>query len=292
VPRSPLVVALLTLSWACPAAADDTADLVARVRPSVVTLQTQDALGRPTGNGTGFLISSDGLVVTNHHVSASAPSVALLSDGSRRAVLGLLVSDETSDVAILRIEGGGYPALPLGAPTPPAVRDRVLVVGSPLGFSQTVTEGQISALRPDGPPPEAALRGVAQTSLIQITADIAPGSSGSPVVTPEGNVIGVEQSADALNDAYFAVDIAAVKALQARAPADGALTPLEGPLRQLLQTLGLVAGLVGLAVTPGVFGWARAWLAARARRRGRGNPGRERPPTRFLPGSDEGPPEP
>jgi S1-C subfamily serine protease len=268
VPILPPVVVLAAL-FSAPAAADDPTGLVNRVRPSVVTLQTVDLLGRPSGNGTGFLISSDGLVVTNHHVAVAGPSVAVMFDGTRHAVMGLLVSDEASDVAILRIEGSGYPALPLGAPVAPAVRDRVMVIGSPRGLDQTVSEGEITALRPDGLPPEAGETAVARTSLLQINADIAPGSSGSPVLTLDGNVIGVAQSANTEVDSYFAVDVAAVKTLQARAPADGALTPLDSPLRQLLSTLGLVVALVALAVTPGLVRRSRDWLRVRRHRRGR-----------------------
>jgi S1-C subfamily serine protease len=278
----PFLVLLVALSSPRAAAADDPAALVARVRPSVVKLLSEDLLGRSAGHGSGFLVSSDGFVVTNHHVAANGPTIAEMSDGTRHTVLGVLASDEESDVAILRIEGSGYTALPLGAPTRPAVLDKVIVIGSPMGLDQTVTEGIISALRPDGLPPDEQSGAVARTSLLQITAGIAPGSSGSPVLTMDGNVIGVAQSANPLMNTYFAVDIAAVQALQARAPADGALMPLDSPARQLLLTLGLVAGVVGVAVAPAVFGWARGRVATWRRRRGRATTKAPPPPVRFL----------
>jgi putative serine protease PepD len=267
-----MLLPLLLLPF--PASAEPPPGLVERARPSVVTLITQDVLGRPLGNGTGFLISSDGLVVTNHHVVAAGPTVAVLADGSRRTVKGLLVSDEESDVAILRIAGDGYPALHLGAAVPPAVGDKVLVIGSPQGLEQTVTEGEISALRPTGLPPEAGDSEVARAPLVQINADIAPGSSGSPVLTTDGDVIGVAQSANTASDSYFAVDVSAVLALQARAPADGALTAIASPTRQLVMTLALVGGVLGLGIAPGAWRAARgrfvAWLARRRRARSSG----------------------
>lgn len=248
---------LFALALTSPAGADDFTELVERLRPSVVTLESRDLRGHRTGSGTGFFISSDGLVVTNHHVVAAGPSVALLADESEHAVLGVLVDDEASDVAILRIEGAGYPALPLGTSTPPARGDKVVVIGSPLGLDQTVTQGMISALRPDGLPEDMPGDASPNWAMLQITAGIAPGSSGSPVLTPEGRVVGVAQSGVAGAALYFAVDISAVQALLARAPADGALTPLESPAKMLSLSLAMVAGIIGLAVAPGLWGRAR-----------------------------------
>lgn len=259
-------VSSLLVFAAAPAWAEDSAALVERVRPAVVTLLTEDLLGRPLASGTGFFVTEDGLLVTNDHVAARGPTVAVLHDGTRRAVEGLLANDVDADLALLRVEGDGYTALPLGAPTPPAVRDPVVVIGSPKGREQTVTEGTISALRPDGLPGDAE---VARGPLIQLNADIAPGSSGSPVLTPAGYVIGVAQSADMFADTYFAVDVTALKALWARAPTDGALVPMESPGRQLAQTFALVGLVVTAVVAPGLYRWGRERLERWRRRRER-----------------------
>lgn len=262
----PACAMLFALALMSPAGADDFTELVERLRPSVVTLESRDLRGHRTGSGTGFFISSDGLVVTNHHVVAAGPSVALLADESEHAVLGVLVDDEASDVAILKIEGGGYPALPLGTSTPPARGDKVVVIGSPLGLDQTVTQGMISALRPDGLP-DMPGDVSPKWAMLQITAGIAPGSSGSPVLTPEGRVVGVAQSVVGGAALYFAVDISAVQALLARAPADGALTPMESPAKMLSLSLAMVAGIIGLAVAPGIWGRATEHVGRWRRKR-------------------------
>lgn len=255
------MVPAVGLLLALPVAAEDLEGFAARVRPSVVMLQVVDARGDPQGNGTGFFISADGLVVTNHHVAVAGPSVAVLADGSRRAILGQLATDEDADVAIIRIEGDGYPALTLGDSHTLAVGEKVVVIGSPMGLDQTVSEGIVSALRPEGLARELHNEAAAKAPLVQITAPIAPGSSGSPVLTLDGSVIGVAQSVYVLGNLNFAVAIEAVKELRARAPADGALTPLRPSRSRNLVISGVFyAVLIGLAA-------GAALINARRRRR-------------------------
>jgi S1-C subfamily serine protease len=251
----------MLFAWSVAMAAPD----VEHLRPSVVTLVTEDLLGRRTGNGTGFFVRADGVVVTNNHVAEASPTAALLADGRRVAVRGVLATDADADLALLVLEGDGYPALPLADGATIHVDEPVVVIGSPSGFEQTVTRGVITAMRDDGAE-EASDGVVARGPILQISAEISPGSSGSPVMTEDGHVVGVAQSVNMLMDSYFAVDVRSVRALITRTPADAALTPVVGPGRNLLLTLAFVGAVVGVFAAPTL------WGLVRRRRRGRSAP--------------------
>lgn len=247
------------LLWIGLAFAGDAAAVAERCQPSIVTLEVTDLAGRRTGSGTGFLISADGLVVTNNHVIEAGPSHAIFADGTKRDVLGLVATDEAADVAILRIEGSGYPALTLHTGAPPVVGDPVVVIGSPGGLEKTVTEGIISAVRPDGLPPDQRDGIVADGQILQVTAGFAPGSSGSPVMTPAGDVIGVAQSVSVGMQLYFVVNIAEVVALREGADLAAPPTPLSSPLDSVLWSLGVVVAVLG-------GGWSLGPMLAGLRR--------------------------
>ena len=158
------------------------ADLVERVGPSVVTVVVGNEARVPFAFGSGFLISSRE-IVTNHHVVAGAASaVVLFSNGTRALVLGLLADDPMSDLAILQLDVPvqGRHGLTLASRTP-RPGDAVVVVGSPEGLPQTVSDGRIAALR--------EIEGLGPR--IQITAPISHGSSGGPVFNELGEVVGV-----------------------------------------------------------------------------------------------------
>ncbi len=157
-------------------------DLVARVSPSVVTVVVGDDTGTPFAFGSGFLIGP-GAVVTNHHVVAGAGTATVrYSDGTTEDVRGVLADDPEADLAILglaaRDTGRSALALAVRGPRP---GDPVVVVGTPEGLEQTVSDGRVAALRelPD------------HGALLQITAPISHGSSGSPVFNMGGRVVGV-----------------------------------------------------------------------------------------------------
>lgn len=184
-------------------AATDEAKLAAMTRPAVVTIAVGNAAGDYSGQGSGFLITSDGLVVTNHHVIADGSQfVALLADGSPLSVVKVLASDAARDIALLRIDTGGR-TLPYLALAPEdyllEVGNKIAVMGSPHGLEGTFTTGIVSAKRKDK-----------DVDLVQITAPVSPGSNGSPVVDTEATVVGivtggiVEDMAQSLN---FAVSV-------------------------------------------------------------------------------------
>ena len=175
-------------------------ELAAKAKLSVVLLTISDSSGRKVGTGTGFFISSDGRVATNHHVIAGAAKVtASLSDGRKIDALGVLAEDEEKDLAILQLPGEGFPALTLGESRTLRAGDEIVVFGSPMGLSGTLSAGIVSAIRDehaleaekdDEDPPGKKERSTKSWG-IQVTAAISPGSSGSPIMTQTGEVVAV-----------------------------------------------------------------------------------------------------
>lgn len=175
------------------AAAEGSVEKVAqKVLPSVVSITT--ASERGTASGSGSILSSDGLVLTNNHVVAGAGPDAhmevLLSDGTTHPAT-LVAGDAATDIAVIRIEGvNGLRPISLGNSSQVQVGQEVVAVGSPLGLTSTVTQGIVSAKNR----PVTAAGEDGQSSVIdaiQTDAAINPGNSGGALVDMEGNLIGV-----------------------------------------------------------------------------------------------------
>ena len=166
------------------------ADLAAAVQPAVVQLNI--GAGDGEGTGSGFIISEDGFIVTNHHVAGPAGedgSVEVVFADGATANGKLVGSDAGYDLAVVKVERTGLPTLDLGASSDLRVGDLVMAVGSPLGLQGTVTSGIVSALER---PVTAGGRGATSfINAIQTDAAINPGNSGGPLVNGSGEVIGV-----------------------------------------------------------------------------------------------------
>src|SRR2546426_36450 len=148
-----------------------------------VTILALSATGDTLAQGSGFLLRSDGVIVTNWHVMVGASSaVVILATQERFDRVTFLDGDTAADIALLKIPGYNLPTL-RPANTLPEVGERVVVIGSPLGLSRTVSEGIVSATR--------LLNG---RRLMQMTAPISPGSSGGPVLDAQGRVVAVATS--------------------------------------------------------------------------------------------------
>jgi putative serine protease PepD len=185
--------------------ADSVAGIAQRVLPSVVSIEAKDADGGATGSG--FVISSDGYILTNNHVIASAVtsggSISVrLQDGSTydATVVG---RDASYDLAVLRIADRSLMALQFGDSDKVAVGDSVLAIGSPLGLQGTVTLGIISAKD------RAVTAGGSATdnsfiNALQTDAAINPGNSGGPLVDATGAVIGVNSAIATLGSSFSA----------------------------------------------------------------------------------------
>jgi serine protease Do len=155
------------------------ADIAARGLPSIVTVRTEHTLG------TGFVVRADGWIATNLHVIVGGPRVKVtLRDirGERELdAVEVLAASPEHDLALVRVEAHGLPALTLGDSDAMRPGDSVVAIGNPLGLEDTVSNGLVSARRQID----------ADVEILQISAPIAPGSSGGPIFNEHGEVIGV-----------------------------------------------------------------------------------------------------
>jgi putative serine protease PepD len=171
-----------------------------KVLPSVVTLQT--SVGPEMEVGSGIVLTSDGLIMTNDHVVAhmhdgppeSASRVVTLYDG-RSATFSVVATDPTSDIAVVRAQGmAGFIPISFGSSAGLRVGQLVVAVGSPLGLQDTVTTGVISALnRPVSTGAEADSQ-LAAFDAIQTDAALNPGNSGGALVDMNGELIGMNSA--------------------------------------------------------------------------------------------------
>lgn len=161
---------------------DQLPELVRRIKPSAVAIETFDARGEKLSRGSGFFIDID-RVVTNRHVIEGAYRAEIHSiSGNSYQVKNVLAVDAEGDVALLKVEAPPQLVRPLSLDrTSPQEGESIVVIGNPFGLEGSVTNGIVSAVRD--------IPGFGR--IIQITAPISPGSSGSPVVNMQGQVIGV-----------------------------------------------------------------------------------------------------
>lgn len=188
-----LTIALLLLATGS-AVALELPQLAEKATPSVVQLTVKDGAGKSISTGSGFFVSTDGRIVTNHHVIDEAASVtATLHDGKKIDVSGVLVESKASDLAVLKADGGPFVPLELGRDGSLRIGDEVVVIGNPRGLSTTVSAGIVSAIREEGlpVPGQEATDYPTGSWGIQISAPISPGSSGSPILNKDGQVVAV-----------------------------------------------------------------------------------------------------
>ena len=157
--------------------------LVKKIQPAIVTIVAYDANRNVTNQGSGFFVDKKGHLITNYHVLDGAYAADVKTfDGAKHPIEVVVAENKLSDLIKVRVK------IPEGAvhwvvvtETEPSIGERVMVVGTPMGLEQTVSEGIVSAVR------ELPVVG----KVFQLSAPISPGSSGSPVVNMNGNVIGV-----------------------------------------------------------------------------------------------------
>jgi serine protease Do len=134
--------------------------------------------------GTGFIVSSDGYIVTNHHVIADAQEIMVRFSDRKELTAKIIGSDERTDVALIKVEAKGLPVVSMGQSSKLKVGEWVLAIGSPFGFEATVTQGIVSAK-------ERTLPDDTYVPFIQTDVAINPGNSGGPLFNLAGEVVGI-----------------------------------------------------------------------------------------------------
>jgi WD40 repeat protein/S1-C subfamily serine protease len=205
-------------------------DLIKQSNQSVVLINIENTAGRKIGFGSGFLIDDKGLVATNLHVvrqAAKANAVFEFKDGNTATVKCLRAYDKKRDLAILELDKvpSAARSLPLGPRIGPAPGDTVTAIGHPQGLNFTATNGIVSGIRKTSD--RTKVKPDEDSVLVQSTAFIAGGSSGGPLLSDTGRVIGVNTSVMPGQAISFAVHVSHLIDLLAKAR--GAIAqPLPG----------------------------------------------------------------
>ena len=174
------------------------------------------------GQGSGFIISPDGYILTNNHVVGEADKIVVtLQDGKEYDKAKVIGTDPGSDVALIKIEAEGLPAIELGDSDALEIGEWVIAIGSPFNFQATVTVGVVSAKS----------RGVGITQyedFIQTDAAINPGNSGGPLLNVEGKAIGINTAIFSQSGGYmgigFAIPINMAKTVEKQLKESGKVT--------------------------------------------------------------------
>jgi serine protease Do len=173
------------------------------------------------GLGSGFIVSADGLILTNAHVVAGAEEITVRLTDRREYRAKLIGSDPQTDVAVLRIEAKGLPTVKLGDPSRIRVGEPVLAIGSPYGFETTVTAGIVSAK-------SRSLPDDTYVPFLQTDVAVNPGNSGGPLFDARGEVIGINSQIYSRTGGFqglsFAIPIDVASRVQAQLVATGTVT--------------------------------------------------------------------
>lgn len=156
----------------------ETSDIYKEASPAVVAIEGAHK------SGSGFLISADGVVVTNYHVVSGEKNVSVrFANGLELTADEVIAEDPQHDIVLLRVKGRGFPKLTLGDSDRVLPGDSVVVISNPFGLTASVSDGLVSGIREfDG------------RKMLQISAPISPGSSGGPVLDRAGRVVGVARA--------------------------------------------------------------------------------------------------
>jgi serine protease Do len=209
----------------------DLTGVVASARESVVTITASGISTRnpfspfnvpATGVGSGIVVSTNGLILTNYHVVEGAQSLSVATADNQTLDATVVSTDEKHDMAVIRATGGTLTAASLGDSSQLLVGQTVLAIGSPLGeFTETVTRGIVSALdRAITVSDQANGSSKDLSGLIQTDAAINPGNSGGPLINEQGEVVGINSAVSQQSQGIgFAIPINAAKELIDKATA-------------------------------------------------------------------------
>jgi len=241
-------------------------DVVAKVAPSVVSItsksQVQGFFGgtyEQKSSGTGFIIRSNGLIVTNRHVASSSSANYTVTTSTGKSYDAQVVAQDTfNDLAILKISASGLPVASLGDSSKLRVGQQVIAIGNALGeYQNTVTTGIVSAIGRAITAGGSAGGSEQLDNVIQTDAAINPGNSGGPLVNLSGEVIGINTAIDVQGQSIgFAIPINDVKSGIESVAAGGKISrPMLGiryvTITQDLATLNHMSVNKGALVTRG-----------------------------------------
>jgi serine protease Do len=207
------------------------------------------------GQGSGFIISKDGYIMTNNHVVGDVDKITVeLQDGRRFENAKLIGTDPDSEVALIKINGNDFPVLPMGNSDKIEIGDWVIAIGNPFGLSETVTVGVISAVG------RSNVHIAAYEDFIQTDAAINPGNSGGPLINLDGQVIGINTAIFSESGGYmgigFAIPINMARSIEQQLKENGKVirgylgiygqdvTPDMAELLKLKSTQGLIVASV------------------------------------------------
>jgi serine protease Do len=180
--------------------------------------------------GSGFIVSPDGLIMTNNHVVKDMKEIKVTLPGNKEYIAKLIGADPDSDIALIKIDAKNLPAVTWGDSSKVRVGEIVVAVGNPFGLSGTVTKGIISATG------RTNVGIIGYEDFIQTDAPINPGNSGGPLVNINGNVIGINTAIATQSGGYMGVGFTI--------PSNSAKMVME----QLLQHGKVERGLLGVNI--------------------------------------------
>ena len=181
------------------------------------------------GTGSGFIMDSNGYILTNAHVIEGATTIYVTLTDKREFKAKLIGSDPRTDVALVKIEASNLPKLPVGDSSRVRVGEWVLAIGSPFGLDNTVTAGIVSA--------KGRETNDSITPFIQTDVAIKPGNSGGPLINTRGEVIGINSQIYSKSGGYMGISFAI--------PIDEAIRISE----QLKVNGRIVRGRIGVTIT-------------------------------------------
>ncbi|HEX2252335.1 MAG TPA: trypsin-like peptidase domain-containing protein [Thermoanaerobaculia bacterium] len=219
--------------------------VVERVSPAVVNISAEAMVRQPDpffggfftrrrraqSLGSGLIVAPDGVVVTNAHVIEGASRITVTTLDGRELEAEVLGSDRDADLAVLKVEAAGLPAVELGTSADLLIGETVVAIGNPFGLGHTVTAGTLSA-RGRALPPRAGDPEIRFTDFLQTDASINPGNSGGPLVNLAGEVIGINTAIiQGANGIGFAIPADRARRMVSDLVRFGELQPLWTGLR-------------------------------------------------------------
>lgn len=190
--------------------------------------------------GSGFIISSDGYIVTNRHVVKGASKITVTLSGQQSYPAKVIGEDKRTDIALLKINAKNLPVAPIGNSDKIQVGEWVLAIGEPFGLSYSATHGIVSALGRDLPDSN-------YVPFIQTDAPVNPGNSGGPLINANGKVIGINSQIYTKSGGYMGISFAI--------PINVAMNVVD----QLKATGHVTRGYLGVLIQPVTYDLAKSF---------------------------------